>query len=66
MAGLEYTSAQRLKTRVGELEIEYIEKGLPPPTLEEKIARKKGSGAKPKLTDGDLNEIFVACTLNKK
>ena len=65
-AGLEYTTAQRLKTRVGELEIEHIEKGLPPPTLEEKIARKKGSGAKPKLTIDDLNEIFVACTLNKK
>jgi hypothetical protein len=65
-AGLEYTSAYNLKTRVGNLEIEYTEKGLPLPILEEKVARKGGSRAKLKLTDDDLNKIFVACTLNKK
>jgi hypothetical protein len=63
---LEYTSAYNLKTQVGNLEIEYTEKGLPLPILEEKVARKGGSRAKLKLTDDNLNKIFVACTLNKK
>jgi hypothetical protein len=63
---LEYTSAYNLKTQVGNLEVEHAEKDLPLPILEEKVARKGESGAKLKLTDDDLNKIFVACTLNKK
>jgi hypothetical protein len=51
---------------VGKLEVEHTEKGLPPPTWEEKLARKPGSGAKPKLTDEDVNLIFKECTLNRK
>jgi hypothetical protein len=65
-AGLEYSTAKSIRQHIGELEVEHAEKGLPPPILEEKVARREGSRAKPKLTDKDLNKIFVACTLNKK
>ena len=65
-AGLEYSTAKSFRASVGALEAEHAEKGLPPPTLEEKVARKEGSGAKLKLTEADLEEIWVSCTLNKK
>jgi hypothetical protein len=65
-AGLEYSTAKSIRQRVGELEVEYAKKGLPPPILEEKVARQEGSRAKPKLTDKDLNKIFVVYILNKK
>ena len=49
LAGLEYSAAKNLKTRVRELEVAHAEQGLPPP-IEVKIARKPGSGSTKKLT----------------
>ena len=66
LAGLKYSTAKSFRERIGKLEVEYTEKGLPPPTWEEKLARKPGGGAKPKLTDEDMNLIFKECTLNRK
>ena len=65
-SGLTYSTGQRLKAHVGDLEIIHAEQGLPPPTIAEKVARKEGSRAKPKLIEDDFNEIFLACTINKK
>jgi hypothetical protein len=65
-AGLPKQTATDLKNRSAELEILHAEQGLPPPTLQEQIARKKGSGAKPKITDEEVLELLEACTLNKK
>ena len=42
--------AKDLKAHVRALEAEYAEKGLPPPTIEQQVARKPGSGAKPKIS----------------
>jgi hypothetical protein len=66
LAGLEYSTAKSFRERVGKLEAEHAKHGLPPLTWEEKVARKPGSGAKPKLTDDDLNRLFAEYTLNKK
>ncbi len=65
-AGLAPTTGKNLKARAAVLEIEHHEKGLPPPTLEQQIARKEGSGAKPKLSEEDCVKTFEACTLSKK
>ena len=35
-----YTTAQNLKTHIEQLEIEHAEHGLPPLTLQEKVARR--------------------------
>ena len=45
---------------------EHTQKGLTPPTLEEQITRKPGSGAKLKITDNEVLELLKACTLSKK
>jgi hypothetical protein len=66
LAGLEYKTARYIKNRAGDLETEYVTKGLPPPTIEQQVLRKVGSGAKPKITVDDLNVIFQECTLNRK
>src|SRR6266536_3563765 len=55
-SGLEYSTVKSFRARVGALVAEHAEKGLPPPTLEEKVARKEGSRAKLKLTEADLEE----------
>jgi hypothetical protein len=65
-ASLEYFTAKSFRACVGALEAEYAEKGLPPLMLEEKVARKEGSGAKLKLINANLDEILVSCTMNKK
>jgi hypothetical protein len=44
-AGLTHTTAKDLKKRAGELCVERAEQGLPPPSYEEQVARKEGSGA---------------------
>jgi hypothetical protein len=61
-----YTTAQNLKAHIEQLEIEYAKHRLPPPTLQEKLARKTSSRAKQKLGDDNLNILFEECTLNKK
>ena len=65
-AGLPKQTAIDLKNRSAELQILHEEQGLPPPTIEEQIARKPGSGAKEKITDEEVLELLEACTLNRK
>jgi hypothetical protein len=65
-AGLPKQTATDLKNRAAQLEIEHAEAGLPPPTWEEKVARKPGTGAKPKITEEEVTGLLEACTLNKK
>ena len=64
-AGIQKQTATDIKNRAAALEIEHAEQGLPPPTLAEQVARKPGSGAKPKITDEEVLELLDACTLNK-
>ena len=66
LAGLKYSTTKSFCECVSKLEVEHTKKGLPPPTQEKKVARKSGSGTKPKLTDKDVNLIFKECTLNHK
>jgi hypothetical protein len=65
-AGIPKQTATDLKNRAEELIIEHAENGLPLPTLAEKIARKPGSRAKPKVTDDKVIRLMEACTLSKK
>ena len=65
--GLPKQTATDLKNRVTELEIKHAELELPPPTIEEKITRKKGTRPqKPKITEEEVTTLLEACTLNKK
>ena len=66
LAGLEYSIVKSFRERVGRLEVEHIEKGLPPLMWEEKVARKPGSRTEPELIDKNVNLIFKECTLNRK
>ena len=65
-AGINTKTAYHIKERAGALCIEYLEAGLPPPTLEEQVTRKPGSGAKPQITTEEITSLLEACTLNKK
>ena|ERR1700722_1205793 len=65
-AELPKQTATDLKNRSAKLEILYEEQGLPPPTLDEQVARKPGSGAKPKITDKEVLKLLETCTLNRK
>ena len=64
-AGLKKQTASDLKIRAEIPKREHERQGLLPPTLEEQIARKPGSGAKPKITDDDVlgQRIRGPCTL---
>lgn len=65
-AGLKQQTASNISLRAERLKKEHEEKGLPPPTLEEQIARKLGSRAKPKITDEEVLQLLESYTLNKK
>ena len=65
-AGLKQQTASDISIRAENIKVEHTQKGLPPPTLEEQITRKPGSGAKPKITDNEVLELLKACTLSKK
>jgi hypothetical protein len=65
-AGLPKSTATNIKNRAAEIEIEHTAAGLPPPTIAEQIARKEGSGAKPKISDDEVIQLLEACTLDKK
>lgn len=65
-AGLGSSTAFKVKDRAAEVEIEHAKKGLPPPTLREQIARKPGTGAKPKISVEEVTFLLKDCTLNKK
>jgi hypothetical protein len=65
-AGLPKQTASDIKKRAEALKATNKAQGLPLPTLAEQVARKEGSGAKPKITDDEVIELLEACTLNKK
>jgi hypothetical protein len=44
-------TAKDIRLYAGEVCAEYQELGLPPPSYEEQVTRKPGSGAKPKITE---------------
>lgn len=55
-----------IKKRARELCVEHAEQGLPPPTYQEQVTRKEGSGAIPKLSEADIERLLEACTIDKK
>ena len=65
-AGLPKQTASDVKKRAEALKATNKAQGLPPPTLEEQVARKEGSGAQLKITDDEVMKLLDACTLNKK
>lgn len=65
-AGINPSTAQKIKARAGDLLVQHNNEGLPPPTIEEQVARKVGSGAKPKITEEEITGLMEACTLNRK
>jgi hypothetical protein len=66
LAGLRSTVALRLKELIGARQVEADEAGLPPPTLEELVARNPGSGAKEKIMFKQVTDLLDSCTINKK
>jgi hypothetical protein len=65
-AGLKQQTASDVQKRAEALKKQHKANGLPPPSLEEQVTRKEGSGATPKITDDEVIELLDACTLNKK
>jgi len=65
-AGIPKQTASDVKKRADALKATNETQGLPPPTIAEQVARKEGSGAKPKIIDNEVLELLEACTLNKK
>jgi hypothetical protein len=65
-AGLALTTTKDLKALVGELCVERAEQGLPPPSYEEQVARKLGSGAKLKVSKEDITKLLESCTVEQK
>jgi hypothetical protein len=64
-AGIPSSTATDLRDRAGALCIERSEAGLPP-SYQEQVIRKPGSGAPVKLTVDAVIQLLEACTLNKK
>jgi hypothetical protein len=58
LAGLRSTVALRLKELIGARQVEADEAGLPPPTLEELVARNPGSGAKEKIMFKQVTDLL--------
>jgi hypothetical protein len=65
-AGLTNTVGKDLKAQAGQQQVEAEEAGLPPPTVEELVARKPGSGAKEKITFEQVTDLLDSCTIDKK
>ena len=65
-AGLTNTVGKDLKAKAGQRQVEAEEAGLPPPTVEELVARKPRSGAKEKITFEQVTDLLNSCTINKK
>jgi hypothetical protein len=65
LTGIPQSTRYDIKNACNALEAEHAEKGLPKPTIDEKVARKPGSGRPKVLTDSDCQQIFNACTKDK-
>jgi hypothetical protein len=65
-AGLTQQTANDIKKRAEDRKAMHEELGIHPPTIEQQVARKLGSGAKPKVSVNEVTKLLEACTLNKK
>jgi hypothetical protein len=52
--------------QAGQLEIDHAAQNLPAPTIKELVAIKPKTGRSKALIPDNCNQIFVACTANKK
>jgi hypothetical protein len=59
-------TAKDIRLHVGEVCAEFQELGLPPPSYEEQVVRKPGSGAKPKIIEQEITIILDFCTISRK
>ena len=66
LAGFPGTTVKDLKACTEALKTSHTKQGLQPPTLEELITRKPGSGLKPRVLIKQITGLLKACTLNKK
>jgi len=65
-AGINSKAVIKIKERASELEVQHAKASLPLPTIQELVARKERSRAKPKILDNKVLHLLEACTLNKK
>ena len=65
LSGIKYSAADLIYARTGAIWVEHDEQCLPPPTIDEQVARKPGSGRKKVLSDEDCQAIFDACPASK-
>ncbi|KAH6696479.1 hypothetical protein BKA61DRAFT_662537 [Leptodontidium sp. MPI-SDFR-AT-0119] len=65
-AGIPQTTANDIKRRADALKAECEAQGWPPPSYQEQIERKVGSGAKPKTSVEEVSKLLDACTLNRR
>ena len=65
-AGIAPSTAKDIRARAGVLQAHNAENGLPPPIIDEQIARKVGSGSKPLLSIDEIALIFEVCQIDKK
>jgi hypothetical protein len=65
-ARLDRTTRYNIWARVGQFEVDYSEKGLLAPTIEELVVVKP-KASRPKVLDElECNAIFIACTTSKE
>jgi hypothetical protein len=64
-ASLPLSTAKDIKKRTSKLCVERAEQGLPPPSYEEQVTRKPGSGAKPKISKEEICQLLEAYTLDR-
>jgi hypothetical protein len=65
-AGIGNTTGKDLAALAGKRQVDAEEAGLPPPTLEELVARNPGTGLKQKITFEQVTDLLESCMLNKK
>src|SRR5450432_3222724 len=65
-AGIPRSIAHDIWMHAGNLEVQHNENDLLPPTIEELVAIKPKTGRPPILSSKDCNDIFAACTKDKK
>ena len=65
-AGLTNMVGKDLKAQAGQRQVEAEEAGLLPPTVEELVARKPGSGVKEKIMFEQVTDLLDSCIIDKK
>ena len=64
-ASINKSTAFDIKTKAGEVQLDHIERGLPPPTRQEMLAIWPKTGRPPTLIEEDKDQIFAACTKDR-